>query len=117
MDSVHPLLHGYRLLCDMYENEISLLTGKTRKRSGEAIQPPPKRARAEPRPAWIETRDRARSARTGRQIVDEAEAVEDSPTQAEVGLTGEGGVEVVAAEAEGVAAKAEDELQPPQLEK
>jgi hypothetical protein len=55
MDSVHPLLHGYRLLCDIYESEISLLTGKTRKRSGEAIQPPPKRARAEPRPAWIET--------------------------------------------------------------
>jgi hypothetical protein len=54
MDPVHPLLHGYRLLCDMYESEINLLTGKTRKRSGEAIQPPPKRARAEPRPAWIE---------------------------------------------------------------
>jgi hypothetical protein len=41
MDPVHPLLHGYRLLCDMYESEITLLTGKNRKRSGEAIQPPP----------------------------------------------------------------------------
>ena len=54
MDPVHPLLHGYRLLCDMYETEISQLACKTRKRSGEAIQPPPKRAKAEPRPAWIE---------------------------------------------------------------
>ncbi len=55
MDSVHPLLHGYRLLCDMYEREISLLSGKTRKQSGEAIQAPPKRTRVEQRPAWIET--------------------------------------------------------------
>jgi hypothetical protein len=54
MDPVHPLLHGYRLLCDMYETEINQLACKTRKRSGEAIQPPPKRAKAEARPAWIE---------------------------------------------------------------
>ena len=50
--------------------------------------------------------------------MDEAEAVkavEDSPTQAEAGLTGEGGMEVVEAKADSVAAKAEDELQPPQL--
>jgi hypothetical protein len=55
IDSVHPLLLWYRLLCDMYENEMSLLLGKTRKRSGDSVQPPPKRARTEPRPAWIET--------------------------------------------------------------
>jgi hypothetical protein len=50
--------------------------------------------------------------------VDEAEAVEaaeDSPTLAEAGLAGEGGVVTVEAEVEGVAAEAEDEHQPPQL--
>ncbi len=55
MDPVHPLLHGYRLLCDLYESEMSQLLGKSKKRSGGSLQPPPKRARTEPRPSWIET--------------------------------------------------------------
>ncbi len=66
----------------------------------------------------LRPRDKARSARTGRRTVDEAEAVEaaeDSPTLAEAGLAGEGGVVTVEAEVEGVAAEAEDEHQPPQL--
>ncbi len=55
MDPVHPLLHGYRLLCDLYESEMSQLLGKSRKRSGGPLQPPSKRTRTEPRPSWIET--------------------------------------------------------------
>jgi hypothetical protein len=54
VDPVHPFLHWYRLLCDMYENEMSQLLGKTRKRSGGSLQPPPERTRIEPRPSWIE---------------------------------------------------------------
>jgi hypothetical protein len=54
MDPVHPLLHGYRLLCDLYESEFSSLLGKNKKRSGGPLQPPPKRTRTEPRPSWIE---------------------------------------------------------------
>ena len=34
MDPVHPLLHGYRLLCDLYEGEMTQLSNKSRKRSG-----------------------------------------------------------------------------------
>ncbi len=60
-------------------------------------------------------RGKARSARTGRRTVDEAEAVEDSPTLAEAGLAGEGGVVAVEAEGEGVAAEAADEHHPPPL--
>ncbi len=55
MDPVHPLLHGYRLLCDFYEGEMSQLLSKSRKRSGGPLQPPSKRTRTEPRPSWIET--------------------------------------------------------------
>jgi hypothetical protein len=54
MDPVHPLLHGYRLLCDLYESEVSMLMGKNRKRSGGPLQPPSKRTRTEPRLSWIE---------------------------------------------------------------
>jgi hypothetical protein len=54
MDPVHPLLHGYRLLCDLYESEMSLLMGKSRKRSGGSLQPQSKRTRTEPRPCCIE---------------------------------------------------------------
>jgi hypothetical protein len=54
MDPVHPLLHGYRLLCDLYESEMIQLLGKSRKRSGGSLLPPPKRARIESRPSWIE---------------------------------------------------------------
>ncbi len=62
-------------------------------------------------------RGKARSARTGRWTADEAEAVEDSPTLAESGLAGEGGVVAVEAEVEGVAAEAVDEHHPPPLRK
>jgi hypothetical protein len=55
MDPVHPLLHGYRLLCDLYEGEMTQLSNKSRKRSGGTVQPPSKRPRIEPRPSWIET--------------------------------------------------------------
>ncbi len=51
-------------------------------------------------------------ARTGRLIEDGAEAVEaveDYPTRAEAGLTGEAGVVAVEAEVGGVAAEAEDD--------
>jgi hypothetical protein len=53
-----------------------------------------------------------RCARTGRLIEDVAEAVEaveDNPTLAEAGLTGEAGVVAVEAEVGGVAAEAEDD--------
>ncbi len=63
---------------------------------------------------------KARCARTGRRTVDEAEAVEaaeDSPTLAEVWLTGEVGVVAVEAEVEAVAAEAEDEHLPPLLKR
>jgi hypothetical protein len=43
--------------------------------------------------------------------------VEDSPTLAEAGLAGEGGVVAVEAEVEGVAAEAVDEHHPPPLRK
>ncbi len=45
--------------------------------------------------------------------VEAVEAAEDSPTLAEVGLTGEVGVVAVEAEVEVVAAEAEDEHLPP----
>ncbi len=47
--------------------------------------------------------------------VEAVEAVEDSPTLAEAGLTGEVGVVAVEAEVEGVAAEAGDEHLPPLL--
>ncbi len=47
--------------------------------------------------------------------MDELEAVEDSPTLAEAGLTGEVGVVDVEAEVDGVAAEAGDEHLPPLL--
>jgi hypothetical protein len=52
-DPVHPLLHGFRLLFDMFESEIDNLRGKSRKRAGSILQPPSKRTKPAPRPAWI----------------------------------------------------------------
>jgi hypothetical protein len=52
-DPVHPLPHGFRLLVDMFEVEIENLKGKSKKRAGSNIQPPAKRSKPAPRPAWI----------------------------------------------------------------
>jgi hypothetical protein len=52
-DPVHPLPHGFRLLVDMFETKIDNLLGKTRKRAGSILQPPSKRTKPAPRPAWI----------------------------------------------------------------
>jgi hypothetical protein len=52
-DPVHPLPHGFRLLVDMFENEIEQLQSKTRKRAGSTLQPPSKRSKPAARPAWI----------------------------------------------------------------
>jgi hypothetical protein len=47
-DPVHPLYHK-----DMSEPEIDNLKGKTRKRAGGNIQPPPKQSKPAPRPSRI----------------------------------------------------------------
>ena len=52
-DPVHPLPHGFRLLVDMFEVKIENLQGKSKKRAGSNIQPPAKRPKPAPRPAWI----------------------------------------------------------------
>ncbi len=77
MDPVHPLLHGYRLLCDMYKSEICLLLGKTRKRTRDSLQPPIREPGLSQGRPGSRHRGRKRSERTGRRTVAELEAAED----------------------------------------
>ncbi len=54
-DPVHPLEHGYRLLMDLYIEEICNLQAKGGKRPGGSLQPPKKKMRTETRrQEWVE---------------------------------------------------------------
>jgi hypothetical protein len=54
-DPVHPLEHGYRLLVDLYIEEICNLQAKGGKRPGGSLQPPKKKMRTETRrQEWVE---------------------------------------------------------------
>ncbi len=51
----HPLKHGYELMVDLFEDEISTLLSKGGKRAGGCMQPPAKKLRTEaPRQDWVE---------------------------------------------------------------
>jgi hypothetical protein len=55
-DPVHPLKHGYELMVDLFEDEISALLSKGGKRAGGRLQPPAKKQRTEaPRQEWVES--------------------------------------------------------------
>jgi hypothetical protein len=55
-DPVHPLKHGYELMVDLFEDEISALLSKGGKRAGGRMQPSAKKQRTEaPRQEWVES--------------------------------------------------------------
>jgi hypothetical protein len=54
-DPVHPLKHGYELMVDLFEDEISTLLSKGGKRAVGRMQPSAKKQRTEaPRQDWVE---------------------------------------------------------------